>query len=138
MNETKYAQLKTELTTDPKALGYAGMNDEAAADALNLLRDEEPKDRTIIPTWRLLTALDDAEFAALTAIRVSMFQSVCACGQVDLSDGRIRAILQRIFTASALTKANLIALANEPGARWETLNLGGPVAEWDVSRVRSL
>jgi hypothetical protein len=139
MEETKYPQLKTELFTDPLGFGYVGMSDQQAADALNnegLLN--QTKDRTGIPTWRLLTAVDDAEFAALTATQLSMFQSVCACVQVDISNPRIRAMLQRIFVASPLTKANMVALAKEPAARWETLDFGGPVAYWDVNRARQL
>ncbi|OHD27817.1 MAG: hypothetical protein A2Y38_25080 [Spirochaetes bacterium GWB1_59_5] len=139
MDETKYRQLETELTIDPKAVGYAGMTDEQAADALNEEgRTGEKKDVTLMATWRLLTAVDDAEYAALTPIQSSMFHAVLACVQVDLSNPRIRAILQRIFVATLVTKANMVALAREPAARWEILDLGGEVAYWDVNRARQL
>jgi hypothetical protein len=139
MDESKYAELRIELDTDPLGLGYAGTTDEQAAALLNTegLADQQ-KDREEIPTWRLLTAVNDGEFALLTPTQLSMFQSVCACVQVDISNVRIRAMLQRIFVASNQTKANLIALAREPAARWETLDLGGIVAYWDVSRSRQL
>lgn len=139
MNEERYPQLKTELTTDPLGLGYVGKTDQEAADLLNtegLLNQK--KDRTEIPTWRLLTAVDDAEFALLTQTQLSMFQSVCACVIVDISNPRIRAMLQRIFVAAPLTKANMVTLAKEPAARWETLAFGGPMSYWDVSRARAL
>ena len=139
MDETKYPQLKTELTIDPLVFGYAGMTDVQMADALNAVGTlNQKKDRTDIPTWRLLTAVDDVEFALLTATQLSMFQAICSCVQVDISNGRVRAMLQRIFMVSPLTKANLVLLAREPAARWETLNLGGPVVYWDVERARAL
>lgn len=139
MDEMKYPQLKTELTSDPMAVGYAIMSDAEAADALNEEgRTGQTKNVTLIPTWRLLTTIDDVEFATLTSLQVSMFQSVVACVQVDLSNDRIRAILQRIFTATTITKAGLRDLAVEPAARWEILGLGGSVAPWDVARARAL
>jgi hypothetical protein len=139
MDESKYMELKTELTTDPLGLGYAGKADEQTALLLNtegLLGQK--KDLEVTPTWRLLTAVDDVEFAALTTIQLSMFQSMCSCVQVNMSNSRVRAMLQRIFIGSPNTKANMVTLAKEPAARWETLDFGGPVSYWDIPRARAL
>lgn len=90
-----YAQLKTELDTDPLALGYASLlavgNHGAVADALNQSRAAVSIPRTTVPAWEVFDAIVPAEWASLTAQEKQRIQTILSMGTVRCS-ARTRAM----------------------------------------------
>lgn len=136
-----YQALKTELLTDPLALGFSGLSNTAAADKLNEVPANpavgRQLERDIVPTWEVFEATVPAEWAALSAAEKQRYQSMLAMGSVNLKKPNTRLALASIFGAATTTRANLIALQNIAASRAAVL-FGEPVQSWDVARARAL
>lgn len=136
-----YQALKTELLTDPLALGLAGMSNSAAADKLNEIPANPAPGRQIerdtVPSWEVFEATVPAEWSALSAAEKQRYQSMLAMGSINLKKPNTRAALAAIFGAGTTTRSNLIALQNQAASRATAL-FGERVESWDVARARAL
>lgn len=137
--------LRSELENDPEELGLTTLpaDDEANANALNLVRDTLQIDRTAIPTSEIFLNIDRDEYAALPAADRDWLRGVTASGTVDpRAGGEVREGIMQIFGANTETRANLVAILTEPANRIEhlfkagTLEQGGTVTPSDVANAR--
>ena len=87
-----YAALKSEILSDPLALGYAGPaskgSDQALAGILNLPRGGGTfaADREPVAVSVLFAHIDADEFLSLPALPLQQLQAVLAAGTIALND----------------------------------------------------
>lgn len=120
MAEFTIAALRTELTTDPKGLGYSG---EARAD-LALLTEPRaicPKHRRTIPTWEVYGKVVWTDFIDLPVAAREVFRMLTAPEFVDASSQNVRDAFVAVFGAGSATIVALTAILSEPGSRAEEL-----------------
>lgn len=136
-----YTALKTELTTDPLALGLVALSNEAAAQKLNEVPPSasvgRQVERDIVQTWEVFEATVPAEWAALSAAEKQRYQALLAMGSINAKKSNTRASFAAMFGAATTTRANLLALQNTPASRAQVL-FGESVQSWDVARARAL
>lgn len=142
-----YATLKTELTTDPRAYGYAPLynsgNDQGLADLLNTVRDGTngtaiSLNRGTISTQELVEAIVQSEMPTNASQRDWLLM-VCSGARVRVDTGSTaRSGLLAIFAAGSTTRANLTAASSRNGSRAEELfGLNTFVTADDIARARS-
>ena len=133
-----YAQLKTELQTDPLTLGYAALlaagNHGAVADVLNQSRTAVSIPRTTVPAWEVFDAIVPAEWASLTAQEKQRIQTILSMGTVSVQGTNTRNSFLAAFAAGTTTRSNLAALQTRQGSRAEFL-FGQPVTAADVAQA---
>ncbi len=129
-----YKALKTELTTDPLARGYANMSIQAAADSLNTAN--RPSTRKTVPAHEVLEATVASEWASLTADQKARYALFTGAGDVNVAGANTRAAFGAMFGAGTQTRANLLALvAGQLVSRATELELGQLTAG-DIERAR--
>lgn len=136
------AALKTELQTDPAALGYAALiaagADQGCADALNLLR-AGASFSVQLPTITSLdvqSCLDPTEFAALSATALSQLNVMLSGGTVNVAAANVRTILGAIFPGGGPTRTAIIAIVKRQGSRAEVLGGAGTIiTHQDVAKA---
>lgn len=126
--------LKTELTTDPLARGYALMSDEQAANSLNT-RDRQP-DRESIDGGSIVAGIVLAEYAVLTASQKDYLRLVCAASSIPIVQN-FRREISDIFAQGTESRGNLRALLKRTGSRAEELGLG-TVTPSHVAKAKAL
>ena len=130
--------LKTELTTDPNAYGYAPHVASGSTGALAALLNEPRTTinvpRGLVGTWEIIAATDGAEYGALNATAKDIYKTLVSAGTVDVADAQIQAILKTLFPSPSTTRTNLIARLTRPGSRAEQL-FGGGVTHADCARA---
>jgi len=133
-----YAQLKTELQTDPTAIGYAPMlsaGDHAGvAAALNLVRQTITIRRDILPAHELFECVVTAEYNSLTASEKSRLDTILGMGTVNVKGDNTRSQLSAMFVAGTATRTNMLAIMDRKGSRAEQLfGLSTKVAPSDIA-----
>lgn len=132
-----YQALKTELTTDPLGLGYAGMTDAQAAAAL--VGTTRQVEREYISNTELYEAVVDSEFTALTAAAQTRVRDLYSLDRIPAKIGsRARAVLLALFGAGTQTRANLASVARIDIRRCDDIGWLQGVSEQDVAAARSL
>lgn len=138
-----YQKLRTELTTDPVALGYSGLTDTPAAAKLNALDTGRTLNRTSVPTSEVRNAIEDGAWPdpgnASTRVSESKLRALLQMASIDASNANIRAAFGTIFPnsgATAATRTALLALATRTVSRAEELGLEA-VTPVDVTRARA-
>jgi len=126
--------LKTELTTDPLARGYAAMGDQEAAVSLNT-NDREPE-RDDITAGVLMSALVLAEYNALTAVERRYFDLLVSAGSVTLNS-TVRQQIRALFPQGTQTKQNLNGALKRVGSRADELGIGN-VTPSDIADAKRL
>ncbi len=134
-----YSQLKTEIQTDPAALGYAPFiasgSDNAIADLLNAV-GAFSINRTRIPAVEVVNAIVPTEWTALTADEKNRISFIVSAGEVDASAANTRSAFLAAFAGGTTTRANLVALQTRPGSRAEALFGSGTfVSADDVAKA---
>lgn len=137
--------IKAELTNDPLDLGLTTLaaDDEANANALNLIRTVTAIDRESIPTAEIMLNIDRDEFVALSAGDRQWLLGVGQGGSINPKQGGevYEGILQ-LFSAQSETRANLVAILKEDASRINhlfkagTLQAGGTVTPSDIAQAR--
>lgn len=119
------AGLKTELTNDPLARGYASMGD---ADAAINLTGDDLMNKVIV--W--------SEVEALTAAKRDTLAILLKAGNLDLtaSGSNARTYLASLFGAATATRANFLALQAPQISRAAELGLP-PIGHPDVAAARA-
>lgn len=141
--------IKNELNNNPLTLtGYLPLansaNDEANANALNLIRTECQVDRLTVPSSEINKSINRNEFAAASAADRQWIAMITQGGSVDpRNGGEVRAGLLGIFSAQTVTRANLTALLTESASRITmlfragTLSFGGAVTPSTIADARN-
>ena len=138
--------IKAELTNDPLDLGLTTLaaDDEANANALNLVRDTIQVDRESIPVSDVVKAIDADEFIALSAPQRDYVFLITQGGSVNPKNGgEVREALLQFFTAQSETRASLTALLTAPSSRINqlfkngTVKGGSFVTPSDISNARN-
>lgn len=133
------AQLKSELQTDPTALGYnsAARNDTDMAAKINLPRVSISIRRTDVSPSEIWSAINTADMIAIPAAptatqlsterrQLTWLQGIAAIPTLRLinddgTDTVIITMAKSIFTAGSATLTRLNALSNRNGSRAEQL-----------------
>jgi hypothetical protein len=140
--------IKAELTNNPLSLtGYlavTGANDEANANALNLVRTQCQVDRESIPVSDVVKAIDADEFIALSQPQRDYVALITNGGSVNpRSGGEVREAMLQFFGVNSETRASLTLLLTESASRITqlykvgTLSYGGAVTPSDVANARA-
>jgi hypothetical protein len=141
------AALKTELTTDPKALGLTVLpaDDAANADKLNAVKATTLIKRRWLTTAEILNAIDPIEHQGLSEPQARWLSAVLLLQQIDpfkqqsLTDG-----VEEMFSPTSTSLAAFTAILTEPGNRIDQmyqaglLEVGGTVTPSDVAQARQL
>jgi hypothetical protein len=142
-----HAQLKTEITTDPKALGYAPFRNPANPNYVaieNLLNATYAGVGVVfrpnIPSRELLSQLVWADVSAFTAAQWEALSVMLIPMFVDGTQANVRAFFAGLFAGKATTLANLSAIAQVVGpTRAEELwGQGTSVSQQDVADAINL
>lgn len=121
------AALRTEINTDPKALGYATLKarangPESVAAKLN---ERGASAETVIVAYLqvedVVAALVRAEYDALATAGKDYLNVVLRAPRVKSGDATLRAQLGALFATGTTTRANLLALATRSASRAEAL-----------------
>lgn len=132
--------LKTEVTTDPLARGYAGMTEQQVADSLNTVNRTRIK--ASLTGDEVFNAADPAELAALAKglpdarEQFLMFLTICARESVNPAGNATTRLIREIFGAGSTTLSNLGTLRNEAVSRGVEIGFG-TVGGGDVTEARS-
>jgi len=121
--------LKTELTSDPAGLGYAGKSHEDQAVLIN--KPQRTIDAETINGGVLVSCLDKTEFAALTAADKAYLNLFVTAGDVPVT-ANVRQALRALFPAGSETRNRINAATRRNGSRAEELGLGR-MTESDVA-----
>lgn len=127
-------QLKIELGTDPLGIGYSGMDDVSAANALNIPNKAVSRDS--VDCGSFVTAIVVSEYAALTAVQRQYLELVASAGHLPWTQN-LKAQIGSLFAQGTATRANLLALQNRTGSRGEAIGVGH-VTPSDVAEARRL
>lgn len=135
-----YAALKTEIQTDPAALGYqssvTAKNDQGIADLINTVRNGATfqVNREPVTVAQFIAKIDPAEFSALTQLQVSRLQALFSGGTLDINEPNTQSNMTKIFPAAGATVANVTPFLKRQGSRAEVLfGNGTVVTSSDVS-----
>jgi len=138
------AQLKTELTTDPGALGYVPANGDIGAltKALNQVRAGAAADGKSYSIFRndvlpieIVDAIAAADFTGLTAALISKLQLLFIGNMVDMTRTNARANFQSIFSGMSATTTNaILAAIKRNGSRAEAMWGTGVIINDDMVR----
>lgn len=123
--------LKSELTGDPAAIGYAAANGDHEAIAKLLNRPHRTIDAETLSSGALVSCLDKTEFAALSAADKAYLNLFVTAGNVPMS-ANVRQALRGLFPAGSETRNRINAAIRRAGSRAEELGLGR-VTESDVA-----
>jgi hypothetical protein len=133
-----YAALATEVTTDPKSLGYAGKSDYDIATLLNTPgASGETIFRRYTPLEDIVAGIVRSEYDSLSAANKTFLQEVILKGtQVKSGDANLRASVAGIFAAGTTSRANLTNVASKSATRGEVLfGESTTVSDLDVARA---
>lgn len=141
------AALQTELTGDPKQLGYAPLR-SPSPNYLALAAKLNGTYATVGTVWRtdlsaaeMLACLVESEVGAMTVLQWTRVMVLLSPGIVDASQQRIRDMFAGIFAGApfATSRANLIAAAAKasPSRAEELWGYGVRVSEQNIAEALS-
>lgn len=133
-----YPALLTEITTDPRTLGYAGKSDSQIADLLNTPgASAETIFKAYTDTADVVAGIVRTEWNSLAAQEKQFLDLLCGSPKLKTGDANLRTSMAGIFANGTTSRANLIAAASKPAARAEVLfGEGTTVSHLDVARAR--
>jgi DNA-directed RNA polymerase subunit F len=138
--------LKAELTNDPLGLGLTVLaaDDEANANALNLVRATIQVDRESVPVSEIVKSVDADEYIALSAAQRDYLTFITQGGNVNPKSGNeVREALLQFFAANSETRTKLLTLVTEASSRITQLykagmlSVGDFVTPSDVANARN-
>ena len=138
------AQLKTELTTDPNGLGYAGKADAQLAALLNSFTGPGAAVVAIASMARsdFLLGIAPATFVlpSLSAALQSKWDRILSLArsadQINVASATVQALLATAVSDGVLTQAQSDAISKRTGSRAEVLfGAGTSVSELDIARA---
>lgn len=149
LTTAQIASLRTELSQDPKGLGFAALlaagDDAGVAAALNSVpvAPAVPADwkvnRPFVSGAELFEAIDPSEWTATAPLAhlKQAVQMVVSTGNVNVNGTNTKAAMLAAFPAGGPTRTNLVALLTRIGSRAEVLfGFGVVVSVPDVANAR--
>ena len=125
------AALKTEITGDPAAIGYAAANGDHDSIAKLLNRPQRTIDAESLSSGVLVSCIDKTEFAALSAADKAYLNLFVTAGDVPMT-ANVRQALRSLFPAQGETRTKINQATRRTGSRAEELGFGR-VTESDVA-----
>lgn len=101
---------------------YAGLSDQAAADALNA--QNIAVDVATISGSDIFEATTQADYAALSATQKSLYHAIMGMDSITVRGSNTRAALLAMFGAGTQTRTNLGSLQTRRMSRAEQIGLG--------------
>lgn len=123
--------LKTEITSDPAAIGYAAANGDHEAIAKLLNQPQRTIDAERLSSGLLVSCIDRTEFTALSAADKAYLNLFVTAGDVPMSQN-VRQALRALFPANSETRTKIKQATRRTGSRAEELGFGR-VTESDVA-----
>jgi hypothetical protein len=114
--------LKSELTTDPAALGYAGKSHEDQAVLIN--RPQRTVNKAQFEGADLASCLDPVEFAALTAVQRTWLQMLTTANGMLTLYVSLRQDIRAVLATATKSLAKFNQTINRTASRAEELGLG--------------
>jgi hypothetical protein len=114
--------LKSELTTDPAGLGYAGKSHEDQAILLN--KPQRTMNRQQFSGADLASCLDPVEFAALTAVQRTWLQILTTANGMLTLYASLRQDIRAVLSTATKSLAKFNQTINRAGSRAEEIGLG--------------
>lgn len=133
-----YAQLATEINTDPRGLGYAGKSDYEIATLMNTPGlSSETIFRAYTPLEEITAAVVRADYDSLAAAGKTYWdQVVTKSAKVKTGDATLRTQIGALFPAGTQTRTNLTAVASKSATRGEVLfGEGAHISDADVAQA---
>jgi hypothetical protein len=144
-------QIRTEIDTDPKSLGYATLKlqnnaNEAVAAKLNQV-GSVPADtifKSYVPIEDVIAAIVRSDYDALptaapAAARTFLNEVLLKGTRVKSGDSNLRASMTGVFASGTTTRNNLVALASRAASRAEFLwGEGTVISDTQVSEALAL
>jgi hypothetical protein len=127
--------LKTELTTDPAGLGYAGKSHEDQAVLIN--RPQRTMNREQFSGADLASCLDPVEFAALTAVQRTWIQTLTSAYGLLTLFASLRQDIRAVLATATKSLAKFNQTINRTGSRAEELGLGSVTTSDVADALRS-
>jgi hypothetical protein len=138
------AALTSEITNDPKGLGYAAQ--AGNSDAIAVLMNTSPEPiaagqqeqiyRTTVASKDLIAGIVLSEFAALTQANRDYCTMLFSAASVNTGDANVRTQLGAIFATNTTSRANMLAAAQKQASRaqalWGSTNDGFQVTAQQV------
>lgn len=121
MTGANIAILTTELSSDPLARGYSGMDDATAAASLNTA--DRSVERTLVPSHEVYEQIVPSEWGALQNVEKDRIGQILSMGIVNVQGANTRAAFAAAFSAGTTTRSNLLAYQTRPASRAEELGL---------------
>ncbi len=113
-------KLKVELMADPLGRGYVSMSDVVATDDLNTVY--RTSNRTSMSSSEILNAVDDTDWASLSAGKKRDFWDLMSIGSLN-PFGVEATLLVDVFGGSSTTITDLKVLRKEPITRAQELGI---------------
>jgi hypothetical protein len=127
--------LKSELTTDPAGLGYAGKSHEDQAILIN--KPQRTVNREQFSGADLASCLDPVEFAALTAVQRSWLQMLTTANGMLTLYASLRQDIRAVLATAAKSLAKFNQTINRAGSRAEELGFGAVTTSDVADALRS-
>lgn len=127
--------LKTEITTDPAAIGYAGKSHEEIAMLLN--RPQRTVNREQFSGADLASCLDPVEFAALTAVQRTWIQMLTTANGLLTLYASLRQDIRAVLATATKSLQKFNQTINRAGSRAEELGLGSVTTSDVADALRS-
>lgn len=125
------AALKTEITTDPAAIGYAAAGGDHVAIAKLINKPGRAIGIESLSSGVLVSCLDQTEFTALTAAQKAYLNLFVTAGEVPMTQ-KTRQALRGMFPAGSETRQAINQATKRDASRAEELGFGR-VTESDVA-----
>ena len=135
------AQLATEITTDPKSLGYgASATSSYAAIAAKLNATYAGVGivwRTDLSASEIVGCLVWSDLSAATVTQWTALQTLLIPAKIDASNANVRALFAGLFASAATTLANLTAAAKKasPSRAEELWGYGTVISDNDIGHA---
>jgi len=123
-SRTQYADMKSEILTDPLVRNYAGMTHLQVLASLNLLN--RSRNKTSMTGREVKAQVVDAQYDVLTDGQKSQFLALTSSDDLD-PFGLPANVIKDIFGPAATTTTNLATARVETVSRLTELKLGDPV-----------
>lgn len=121
-------QIRTELDTDPKSLGYATLRTqsnapEAVAAKLNQVgASAETLFKSYVAAEDVVAAIVRSEYDSLSAANKAFLNDVIlSASRLKSGDANLRASITGVFAAGTTSRTNLTTLASRSATRAEAL-----------------
>ena len=129
VDKVTLAAITSELTTDPETIGYSGMTDQQAADAMNLAN--RTLQRVTLSASEIFEAVEISDYNALDANQKERVGIVLTLGDnIQVGPGsKARAWLLDAFP-NGTTYNNLLNTVQYTGSRAEELGFPAVKLSW--------